>query len=428
MLAAALMLGGLLPLDAHTRAQWPPTGAWRLPVGDPYAIAHDRPDRRGPFFVLRSVEWDGERASHQGADLGSGQAGEPVRAAATGVVVCSEDHGDHGGYGTHVVLAHRLPGGVLAYSVYAHLREASVRVHPGQIVRAGQMLGRVGMTGRATAPHLHFELRSADTPGERWEFARVEDPLAFVEERLPTYRAETTGAVAVLEWAECAALLSPGARADDALTREAWWRMLAAAVKGPPLDPALEAHALRDSLIAARILSPESVEGHAAVAATWREVARDAARARRLGLRSGAGPLRKAAHGEVCEAMFGSSTPGAHTAVLAERTDHPTLAQAVVLLADLAGPAPEPPKPVNRALHRRTPPVSVVRDSTRTTPLPRDSVRSTPLPRDSTRTTPLPRDSTRTTPLPRDSVRSTPLPRDSVRSTPLPRDSVRNVP
>ena len=378
MLAAILMLGGRLPLDPHTRAQWPPTGAWRMPVGDPYAITHDRPSRSGPFFVIRSVEWDGDRASHQGADLGSGQAGEPVRAAATGVVVVVEDRGDFGGYGTHVVLAHRLPGGVLAYSVYAHMRVASLRVHRGQIVRTGQILGRVGMTGHATGPHLHFELRSADTPGERWEFARVEDPLAFVEERMPAHRADTTGVEAELEWGECAALLSPGARADDALTREAWWRMLAAAVKGPMLDPALEAHALRDSLIVAGVLPRDAVEGYAAVVASWHEVARDLIRARRLGLRSGTSPLRKPALHEVCEALLGSATPGAHTALLSARTDRPTLAQAVVLLADLAGPAPEPPKPVKHVIRRHPVSPPGLRDSTRASHTPLDSTHTTP--------------------------------------------------
>jgi hypothetical protein len=368
MLAASVMLGGLLPLDAHMREQWPPSGAWRLPVGDAYSIATDRPSTPGPFFVLRNVEWDGFRASHQGADLGCGKAGLPVRAAAAGLVVDAADRGEFGGYGTHVVLAHRLPGGVLAYTVYAHMRVASLRVHAGQRVQAGQVLGRVGMTGHATAPHLHFELRSADDPAEPWEFGRVEDPVAFVEERLPTHRADTTGAEAVLEWGECAALLPPGARSEDALTREAWWRMLAAAVRGPDLDPALEAHALRDSLIVHRVLPGEAKAGHAAVEATWPEVARDLARARRLGLRSGTGPLRTGPQRDVCESLLGTPTPALHTAMLSGRDGRPTMAQAVVMLSDVAGPRPEPPlppAPVTRPLHRRIGPSRTPADSER---------------------------------------------------------------
>ena len=379
MLAASVMLGGLLPLDAHMREQWPPSGAWQLPVGDAYAIADARPQKPGPFFVVRSVEWDGVRASHQGADLGCGTAGLPVRAAAAGLVVSAEDHGDYGGYGTHVVLAHRLGGNVLAYTVYAHMKIASLRVKAGQRVQAGQLLGRVGMTGHATAPHLHFELRSADDPNERWEFGRVEDPLAFVEERLPTHRADTTGTEAVLEWGECAALLSPGARSDDALTREAWWRMLAAAVKGPPLDPALDAGSLRDSLIAEGVLPHDATAGFAAMAANWHEVARDAARARKLGLRSGPGPLRKDPHRVVCESVLDTPTPALRTGMLAGRDGRPTLAQAVVLLADIAGPYPEPvkpPVPGKPTTRRRMGPYLTAADSVRADSLHAVAVRA----------------------------------------------------
>ena len=356
MLAASVMLGGLLPLDAHMREQWPPSGAWRMPVGNGYAIADRRPAKPGVFFVVRSVEWDGLRASHQGADLGCGEAGLPVHAAAAGLVVEAVDHGEYGGYGTHVVLAHRLPGNVLAYTVYAHLRIASLRVHAGQRVQAGQVLGRVGMTGHATAPHLHFELRSADDPSEPWEFGRVEDPLAFVEERLPTHRADTTGAEALLEWGECAALLPPGVRSGETLSRETWWRMLAAAVKGPALDPALDASALRDSLIVHRILPEDAATGYTAVDATWHEVARDLARARRVGLRSGTTPLRNAQQREVCQRVLGTPTPALRTGMLSGRDGRPTLAQAVVMFADLAGPRPEPPPPpalVTRPVRRR---------------------------------------------------------------------------
>ena len=416
MLAASLMLGGLLPLDAHTRAQWPPSGAWRMPVGDAYAIADERPPKPGLFFIVRSVEWQSFRPSHQGADLGSGMAGLPVRAAAAGLVVSAEDRGEYGGYGTHVVLAHRLPGGALAYTVYAHLEIASIRVRPGQRVQAGQTLGRVGMTGHATGPHLHFEVRSADEPGERWELARIEDPLAFVEARLPTHRADTTGAEAVLEWGENAALLSLGARAEDALTREAWWRMLAAAVKGPPLDPGLDAGALRDSLIAVRILPKEAAEGHAGVAATWREVARDLARARRLGLRSGPGPLRKALHREVCETLLGTPTPALRTAMLSGREGQPTLAQAVVLFADVAGPQPEPPKLTKSTFHRTMGPVRTFADSMRTDSARAFSLRSRSVRADSTRAGGVRSRSVRADSTRAATVRTPSLPADSTRA------------
>jgi hypothetical protein len=244
-LTTTTRLGGLLPLSAESPAMWAPAGAWRLPVGDGYAIGADRSVPSGTFYTLRGVEWDGERASHQGADLGCGEAGAPVRAAAAGLVIRVADRGDYGGYGTHVVVAHRLADGVLAYSVYAHLLRDSPRVRVGQTVITGQTLGRVGRTGRATTPHLHFEVRIAESPDERWEHASVEDPLAFVSERLPEHRADSLTTNAYLEWAECAGLVSPAMQDDDALTREVWWRMLAAATLGPCLDPALPSHDVR---------------------------------------------------------------------------------------------------------------------------------------------------------------------------------------
>jgi murein DD-endopeptidase MepM/ murein hydrolase activator NlpD len=60
---------------------------------------------------------------------------------------------DWSGYGNLVEVAHG--GGVI--SMYAHLSSFSVRV--GQFVSTGTRVGRVGSTGEATGPHLHFEVR-----------------------------------------------------------------------------------------------------------------------------------------------------------------------------------------------------------------------------------------------------------------------------
>jgi len=55
--------------------------------------------------------------------------------------------------GNYVILKHET-----CYSFYAHLHPESVQVRARQIVRAGQLLGRVGHTGNSTSPHLHFQL------------------------------------------------------------------------------------------------------------------------------------------------------------------------------------------------------------------------------------------------------------------------------
>jgi peptidoglycan hydrolase-like protein with peptidoglycan-binding domain len=87
---------------------------------------------------------------HAGIDL-SARTGTPVGAAAAGRVIFAAH--DAGGYGKLVEIAHG--GGVV--SMYAHLSEFSVRV--GHSVATGTRIGRVGSTGEATGPHLHFEVR-----------------------------------------------------------------------------------------------------------------------------------------------------------------------------------------------------------------------------------------------------------------------------
>lgn len=47
---------------------------------------------------------------------------------------------------------------------YSHLKQASIRVHPGDRVRSGEVLGAIGMSGNAEFPHLHFEVRREGKP------------------------------------------------------------------------------------------------------------------------------------------------------------------------------------------------------------------------------------------------------------------------
>lgn len=87
---------------------------------------------------------------HPGLDFPAA-SGTPVRAARRGRVIFAG--WDTGGYGNLVVLVHR--SGVLTF--YAHL--TSIAVEVGQRRRSGAIVGRVGATGEATGPHLHFEAR-----------------------------------------------------------------------------------------------------------------------------------------------------------------------------------------------------------------------------------------------------------------------------
>jgi len=93
--------------------------------------------------------------AHEGIDLPA-PTGTPVIAAADGEVAYAGD--GIRGYGNLVVLQH--PGDLL--TVYAHNSELFVA--QGQHVRAGDRIAAVGQTGRATGPHLHFEVRQGQSP------------------------------------------------------------------------------------------------------------------------------------------------------------------------------------------------------------------------------------------------------------------------
>ena len=102
-------------------------------------------------YGKRSDPFTGEPEFHAGLDLAA-PLGTPVRAAARGTVEFSGRRGDAGNL---VEVAHA--GGIRTR--YAHLDSTKVRA--GETVRAGQILGAVGSTGRSTGPHLHFAVERA---------------------------------------------------------------------------------------------------------------------------------------------------------------------------------------------------------------------------------------------------------------------------
>lgn len=118
------------------------------------------PRWRGPFirpvtgevggsFGRRSIINNQPRASHSGIDL-RGKKGTPIKATNSGVVVLTADHFFTG---LSVVVDHG--GGI--QSMYFHMDE--IRVQKGQTVSKGHVIGRIGSTGRATGPHLHWGVR-----------------------------------------------------------------------------------------------------------------------------------------------------------------------------------------------------------------------------------------------------------------------------
>lgn len=134
-----------------------PTRMWRAPFRPPLDDA-----ARGTGFGLRRVINGEPRAPHTGVDF-SVPAGTPVLAANAGLVVLAEEHFFAG---RSLVLDH----GEGLYTMYFHLQESVVAV--GRRVAQGEPIGRVGNTGRATGPHLHW--------GARLYGARI-DPVALLQ-------------------------------------------------------------------------------------------------------------------------------------------------------------------------------------------------------------------------------------------------------
>ncbi len=130
-------------LAAATPSIWPAAGWLTSAMGA----------RRDPFT--------GGADFHPGLDI-SADRGSPVYATADGTVVHASTFSDYG----NLI---RIDHGFGLESRYGHLSKFDVEV--GSKVKRGDLIGRVGATGRATAPHLHYEVRVND---------RLLNPLQFL--------------------------------------------------------------------------------------------------------------------------------------------------------------------------------------------------------------------------------------------------------
>ena len=200
LLAGFLALHALPPVAPPARAEEVPiAGAFVFPIGDELdfkkpalgeTVGYHVSD---PYLAVRKSRKSGRRRVHYGTDFSCGQGGLTVRAIAAGVVEVSDGNAMvkvrraqriklpavvngartykwgtryrsvtkwRTGWGNRVVIRHTLPDGQVVYSLYAHLKSHSVLVRKGDAVAAGQPIAQVGRTGRATAAHLHLEIRT----------------------------------------------------------------------------------------------------------------------------------------------------------------------------------------------------------------------------------------------------------------------------
>ncbi|SDD79542.1 Peptidase family M23 [Cupriavidus sp. YR651] len=133
----------------------------RIPSVMPVAAGYD-----GSSFGARIDPFSGRRTQHDGVDFVA-PPGTPIVAAAGGVVVAAEWHHE---YGNMIDIDH----GNGLKTRYAHASKSLVKV--GDLVRPGQLIARVGSTGRSTGSHLHFEVHVNGVP---------RNPTAFLTAAVP---------------------------------------------------------------------------------------------------------------------------------------------------------------------------------------------------------------------------------------------------
>jgi len=152
-----------------------PTVSSSVSVGSVFGYRRDPFTRRAKF--------------HSGVDL-KARWGDPVGASQAGIVQFA---GWYHGYGNMIIVAHG--GGVTTH--YAHL--SSFDVQAGAHVERGTIIGRAGSTGRATSPHLHYEVRLDGNPLNPFQPLALESSSDYFRQTRPNVdagRSDSTSLVA----------------------------------------------------------------------------------------------------------------------------------------------------------------------------------------------------------------------------------------
>lgn len=121
------------------------TTSWGWPTNSGYTISSPYGYRVSPI--------NGSRELHSGIDISGTGYGSPAYASNNGTIIEMQYHWS---YGNYVLIDH----GNGYYSQYAHLAKFVPGLSVGSVVERGQQVGFIGMTGSATGPHLHYEIRT----------------------------------------------------------------------------------------------------------------------------------------------------------------------------------------------------------------------------------------------------------------------------
>ncbi len=219
----AVLFVGLTLRRGRTLAYYRFTVDGRADYFDPQGRSIRRTLMKTPLDGARLTSRFGRRrhpilgyvTAHKGVDFGA-PPGTPVYAAGDGVIARA---GRYGGYGNYIRIRHNG-----TYSTaYGHLRGFARGIRAGARVRQGQVIGYVGATGRATGPHLHYEVLVN---------GRQVNPLTL---KLPSGR--------VLKGAKRAAFDRRRAEIDEMRTSLRHAESLRLAARGEPMETAQTADA-----------------------------------------------------------------------------------------------------------------------------------------------------------------------------------------
>ena len=136
------------------------TTSWGWPTNSGYTISSP--------FGYRINPVTGARELHSGIDISGTGYGSPVYASNNGTI---REIQSHWSYGNYILIDH----GNGYYSLYAHMSKFAAGLNVGSIVERGQQIGYIGMTGTATGPHLHYEIRTCE------RYGCVTDPLNYYQ-------------------------------------------------------------------------------------------------------------------------------------------------------------------------------------------------------------------------------------------------------
>lgn len=144
-----------------------------IPVKGRYRVS-------SPFGWRKDPVTQKNTRHHNGTDFVTPNANEPILAIANGrVIEAKKSTAANGGFGYYVIVRHMV-GAKFYTSLYAHMKEGSIKVKKGQAVKVGDQLGIIGDTGYTTGPHLHLEIWQGRTHGWSSDGRGFVDPMKFI--------------------------------------------------------------------------------------------------------------------------------------------------------------------------------------------------------------------------------------------------------